>query len=90
MWASPGRGGGRSSATRRTGCCTPTGRASIPSRFIDELPEEHVERAGSAAMAREQRLTAPSVFTGQFPLTARRPKVTEVWEQPARPPRDDR
>jgi DNA helicase-2/ATP-dependent DNA helicase PcrA len=40
-------------------------------------------------MGREQRLTAPTVFTGQFPLTARRPKVTEVWEQPARPPRAD-
>ncbi len=46
-------------------------------------------RAGSAAMAREQRLTAPTVFTGQFPLAARRPRVTEVWEQPARPKRDD-
>ena len=63
--------------------------SSIPSRFLDELPEEHVERAGSAAMAREQRLTAPTVFTGQFPLSARRPKITEVWEQPARPPRAD-
>ncbi len=64
-------------------------QSAIPSRFIDELPDEHVKRAGSAAMGREQRLTAPTVFTGQFPLTARRPKVTEVWEQPARPPRVD-
>ena len=64
-------------------------QSSIPSRFIEELPEEHVQRAGSAAMGREQRLTAPTVFTGQFPLMARRPKVTEVWEQPARPPRAD-
>jgi DNA helicase-2/ATP-dependent DNA helicase PcrA len=63
--------------------------SSIPSRFIDEIPEAHVERAGSAAMAREQRLTAPSVFTSQFPLAARRPKVTEAWEQPARPARPD-
>ncbi len=64
-------------------------QSSIPSRFIDELPEEHIQRAGSAAMAREQRLTAPTVFTGQFPLAARRPRVTEVWEQPARPKRED-
>ncbi len=64
-------------------------QSSIPSRFLEELPEEHVERAGSAAMAREQRLLAPTVFTGQFPLAARRPKVTEVWEQPARPKRED-
>ena len=49
-------------------------QASMPSRFLEELPEEHVERAGSAAMAREQRLLAPTVFTGQFPLAARRPR----------------
>ena len=61
----------------------------MPSRFIDELPEEHVIRAGSAALGREQRLTAPTVFTGQFPLTARRPRVIEAWEQPSRPPRED-
>ena len=64
-------------------------QSALPSRFIDELPEAHVERAGSAAMGREQRLTAPTVFSGQFPLTARRPKVTDAWEQPARPPRED-
>ena len=64
-------------------------RSSIPSRFIDELPDGNVQRAGSAAMDREQRLLAPSVFSGQFPLTARRPKVVEVWEQPARPARSD-
>ena len=64
-------------------------QGSIPSRFLDELPEQHVQRDGSAALDRVERLTAPSVFTGQFPLAARRPKVTEVWEQPARPPRAD-
>jgi len=65
---------------------------SIPSRFVEELPEAHVERAGSAAMQREARLiSAPSVFTGG-PLTARRPAashVVEAWEQPARPARQD-
>jgi DNA helicase-2/ATP-dependent DNA helicase PcrA len=64
-------------------------QSSIPSRFIEEIPEAHVEHAGSAAIERQQRLTAPSVFSGQFPMVARRPKVTEVWEQPARPPRAD-
>ncbi len=64
-------------------------QSSIPSRFIDELPEDHVQRAGSAAMGREARLVAPTVFTGQFPLMARRPKVTEVWEQKPRPARED-
>jgi DNA helicase-2/ATP-dependent DNA helicase PcrA len=62
---------------------------SIPSRFLDEIPDAHVERIGSAAMRRERMISAPSVFSGQFPLAARRPRVTEVWEQPARPARAD-
>ncbi len=62
---------------------------SIPSRFIDELPDEHVERTGSVALERDARLRAPSVFNGQFPLVARRPRIIETWEQPSRPSRDD-
>jgi DNA helicase-2/ATP-dependent DNA helicase PcrA len=58
--------------------------SSIPSRFIDELPEATVERSGSQALERDQRLSAP-VFGGAFPLTARRPRTVEAWEQPARP-----
>jgi DNA helicase-2/ATP-dependent DNA helicase PcrA len=65
-------------------------QSSIPSRFVDELPEDQVERAGSAALQREQRLiSSPSVFSGG-PLMARRiaqPKTIEAWEQPARPAR---
>ena len=64
-------------------------QSSIPSRFIEELPEAHVERSGNAAMDRAGWLNAPSVFAGQFPLAARRPKVIEAWEQPARPARAD-
>jgi len=67
-------------------------QSSIPSRFVDELPEAHVERGGSVAMQRETRLmSAPSVFTSG-PLMARRqagPRTVESWEQPARPPRQD-
>jgi DNA helicase-2/ATP-dependent DNA helicase PcrA len=63
--------------------------SSIPSRFIDELPEDAVERSGSAALERDQRLAAP-VFSAAFPLTARRPKTIEAWEQPARPARAER
>nr|WP_240759456.1 UvrD-helicase domain-containing protein [Lichenicoccus roseus] len=59
-------------------------QSSIPSRFIDELPAEHVEQAGSAALAREQLRSAPPVFGGQFPLTARRPRTVEAWEEPPR------
>ncbi len=62
-------------------------QTSIPSRFIDELPDAEIERTGSAALARDARSLAPTVFTGQFPLVARRTKVTDVWEQPARPAR---
>jgi ATP-dependent DNA helicase UvrD/PcrA len=63
-------------------------QSSIPSRFIEELPAEHVEQAGSASLAREQLRTSPPVFGGQFPLMARRPRVVEAWEQPARPKRE--
>ncbi len=68
-------------------------QSSIPSRFVDELPDAHVERGGSAAMQRQAKLVqAPSVFA-HGPLTARRPagpaKVIDVWEQPGRAPRAD-
>jgi DNA helicase-2/ATP-dependent DNA helicase PcrA len=63
-------------------------QSSIPSRFLDELPETDVTRSGSAALARDARLAAPPVFSSQFPLLARRPKVIEAWEQPGRPVRD--
>jgi len=65
-------------------------QSSIPSRFLDELPEDHVKRTGSAAIERERRLSAPPVFSSAFPVTARRPRVLEAWEQPARPERNDR
>ncbi len=59
--------------------------STVPSRFVDELPGEHVEVVNSAAMEREARLVAaPSVFSGG-PLVARRPKVLDAWEQPGRP-----
>ncbi len=61
-------------------------QSSIPSRFIDELPEAHVERAGSAALARDRLMAAPSVFANG-PMVARRP---EAWEQTARPARADK
>jgi len=59
---------------------------SIPSRFIEELPEAEIERAGSEALRRERLIEAP-VFAGQFPLVARRVRTVEAWEQPSRPPR---
>ena len=59
-------------------------QSSIPSRFVEELPEEHVERAGSAALARDTRMLAPSLFSNG-PLMARRQRTPEAWEQPGRP-----
>ncbi len=55
-------------------------QSSIPSRFVDELPEGPIEHLGSAALAREQRIAALPVFGGQFPLVAARPRTVEAWE----------
>jgi DNA helicase-2/ATP-dependent DNA helicase PcrA len=63
-------------------------QSSIPSRFLDELPDSEVSRSGSAALARDARAVAAPMFSSQFPLMARRPKVIEAWEQPSRPVRD--
>ena len=63
-------------------------QSSIPSRFLDELPDSEVSRSGSAALARDARLTAPPSIGGQFPMIARKPKVLESWEQPGRPARE--
>jgi DNA helicase-2/ATP-dependent DNA helicase PcrA len=62
---------------------------SIPSRFVDELPESHVARAGSAAMARDAAAMAPSLFMNG-PLVARRPREAAPWEKQARPARADK
>jgi DNA helicase-2/ATP-dependent DNA helicase PcrA len=62
-------------------------QSCLPSRFVDELPDAHVERTGSAALARDSRLLAPSIFTNG-PLTARR--GAEPWEQPGRPARTEK
>jgi DNA helicase-2/ATP-dependent DNA helicase PcrA len=62
-------------------------QSSIPSRFLEELPESEVSRSGSAVLARDARLMAPPSFGGQFPMLARKPKVLESWEQPGRPAR---
>jgi len=59
-------------------------QSSIPSRFVDELPAEHIDHAGSAALARDKQLMATSIF-GNGPLMARRQRVAEAWEQPGRP-----
>ncbi len=64
-------------------------QSSIPSRFIEELPEAHVEATGSAALTRDARIAASTSFAGQFPMVARRPRVIEAWEQPPRPARAD-
>jgi len=64
-------------------------QSSIPSRFLDELPDAHVVRSGAASLQRDRMLAAPPVFSGAFPVMARRPRSIEAWEQPTRPPRAD-
>ena len=61
-------------------------QSSIPSRFIEEMPEEWVDRQGSAAAQRREMMAAPSVFSGG-PLTARRTVEALPWEPPVRPAR---
>jgi DNA helicase-2/ATP-dependent DNA helicase PcrA len=63
-------------------------QTSIPSRFIEELPDTDIERAGSAALAREAAVSL-TVFPRQFPLVARRQRPVEPWEEPARPARTE-
>ncbi len=60
---------------------------SVPSRFLEELPEAHVEQSGGA---RSSRVVAATSFSGQFPLLARAPRVIDAWEQPARPVRTEK
>ncbi len=55
-------------------------QSSIPSRFIEEIPDEVVERQGSASVERERRISAPSAF----PIMARRMQPG-AWEVAARP-----
>jgi DNA helicase-2/ATP-dependent DNA helicase PcrA len=63
-------------------------QSSLPSRFLEELPDEQVERVGSAALARDARIAAATSFPSQFPLVARRVRTIEAWEQPTRPVRE--
>ena len=62
-------------------------QSSIPSRFLDELPDEQVERTGTGDYRREARNAAMTSFSGAFPLVARRPQSAGAWEQPSRPAR---
>jgi DNA helicase-2/ATP-dependent DNA helicase PcrA len=55
-------------------------QVSMPSRFLEELPEEHVALEGR----QENRLAAPS-----FPMFAARPRLPAAWEAAARPKRED-
>ena len=64
-------------------------QTSIPSRFLEELPDADVERAGSSALARDARALATTAYVGQFPLIARRARTVDAWEQPARPARTE-
>ena len=66
-----------------------TWQSSIPSRFIEELPNVHVEQTGPSALARDARVLAATTYSGQFPLVPRRTHTIEPWEQPARPVRTD-
>ena len=59
-------------------------QSSIPSRFLDELPDDQIVRSGAAALQRQRMIDAPAVFPGAFPPPARRTRIIEDWEQPPR------
>jgi len=54
-------------------------QTSIPSRFIDELPEEAIRHTGSAL---PQATRAAQAMTN-FPVTAQRPATWEATSRPA-------
>jgi DNA helicase II / ATP-dependent DNA helicase PcrA len=62
-------------------------QSSMPSRFLEELPEADVERTGAPRPLRGEWASAGSAFNLEFPLVARRTRTIEAWEQPQRPPR---
>ncbi|MEJ5117746.1 UvrD-helicase domain-containing protein [Gluconobacter cerinus] len=65
-------------------------QASMPSRFIEEIPSEYVQTGGQSLESRRQAAAAPSMFaSGPFTSTRRssggaqtpRPRVTDVQPQ---------
>ncbi len=62
-------------------------QVSIPSRFLEEIPTQHVETIGGTSRS---RVAASTAFSGQFPVVARAPRVIDAWEQPGRPARPDK
>ncbi|MFC0384788.1 ATP-dependent helicase [Muricoccus vinaceus] len=65
--------------------------AAIPSRFLEDLPPEQIEREGGTSMQRARMVDAPSVFSGSSPFSTQRPRVIEAgaWEVKERPSRAD-
>ena len=61
--------------------------SSLPSRFLDELPADAIQREGASPMRQHRMADTPSVFMGQQGLMARRPRVIEAgpWEVKERP-----
>ena len=59
---------------------------SIPSQFIDELPEEFLRHTGSAALERMSHETSPV----RFPVYAARPKLADATAVAPRPGRVDK
>ncbi|MFQ3622214.1 MAG: UvrD-helicase domain-containing protein [Acetobacteraceae bacterium] len=67
-------------------------QSSIPSRFLEELPEEQVSRATAPQLAQRRADAVSSVFPAVGFGGARRGRVIEAgaWEIPERPPSAER
>ncbi|MFT8818168.1 MAG: 3'-5' exonuclease, partial [Komagataeibacter saccharivorans] len=58
-------------------------QSAIPSRFVEELPAEHIESTGDTANSRRSFLGRPAVFgSSPFPLVASR-RVHDITPKPA-------
>ncbi|WP_342628905.1 UvrD-helicase domain-containing protein [Nguyenibacter vanlangensis] len=53
-------------------------QSAIPSRFIEELPDEHVATSGAASQARTRTFGHAPEFSQAFPVVARRARMTEA------------
>ncbi|GEB36358.1 DNA helicase [Gluconacetobacter liquefaciens] len=53
-------------------------QSAIPSRFIEELPDEYVTTTGAASQARSRSFGQAPAFSSAFPITARRPRAADA------------
>ena len=71
-----------------TGGSTPTGRPASPAGSWTNCPRRMWSAPAPPRWSAMHASPRPPASAGQFPMVARRPRVIEAWEQPARPARE--